>query len=127
MNNISVSEFGGIRAGILSSSLTAMLCMNALGITLVVGMLEDGFVYPQNIGIAISVLACAGAVLLFFLIKRYLETITYKFYRVEQKRLETIAKIAKRFFTPFLFTMVLDIFLASLGSATLLLALWQKA
>lgn len=126
MNNISVSEFGNIRSGILSSFVTAMLCVNAIGITLAVGMLDDGFVYPENLGIAINVFSCAGAVFLFFMLKRYLDTINYKFYRVDQKRLESIAKIARRFFTPFVLSISLDILFACLGTGTLLIALWEK-
>ncbi len=127
MNNISVSEFGNIRSGVLSNFLTAMLCVNAIGITLAVGMLDEGFSYPQNLGIAISVLSCAGAVFLFFMLNRYIQTINYKFNRIEPKRLESISTLAKRFFTPFVLSICVDIMLALLGTGTLLMALWEEA
>ncbi len=127
LQNITVSEFGKIKSNILSNFLTAMLCINAIAITMVVGMLDDGFEYPKNLGIAISVFSCAGAVFLFFLLKRYMETITYRFYRVDQARLESIAKIARRFFAPFMVSVFVDIVFACLGTVTLLLALLTHA
>lgn len=123
LQNITVSEFGKIRSNILSNLLTTMLSINAISITMVVGMLDDGFEYPKNLGIGISVFSCAGAVFLFFLLKRYMETITYRFNRVDQARLESISKIAKRFFAPFMLSVFLDIIFACLGVGTLLLAL----
>jgi predicted oxidoreductase len=127
LQNITVSEFGKIKSNILSNFLTAMLCINAVAITMVVGMLDDGFEYPKNLGIAISVFACAGAVFLFFLLKRYMETITYRFYRVDSERLESIAKIARRFFAPFLISVSVDIVFACLGATTLLMSLITQA
>lgn len=126
MQNITIAEFGKIRSNILSNFLTIMLCINAVAITMVVGMLDDGFEYPKNLGIAISVFSCSGAVFLFFLLKRYMETITYRFYRVEQVRLESIAKIARRFFAPFMISVSVDIIFACLGAITLLMALLAK-
>lgn len=127
LQNITASEFGKIKYNILSNLLTAMLSINAIAITMVVGMLDNGFEYPRNLGIAISVFSCSGAVLLFFLLKRYMETITYRFCRVDQARLESIAKIARRFFGPFMLSVFVDIIFACLGTATLLLALVADA
>ncbi|MES2503933.1 MAG: hypothetical protein V4534_03550 [Myxococcota bacterium] len=127
IKNVSVSEFGNIKAGLLSHFLTAMLCVNAISITVAISVLDQGMIYPQNLGIALSVFSSAGAVFLFFLLKRYIETINYKFYQVDQKRLESIARIAKRFFTPFMISMLLDIIFAGLGGVTLILALWNQA
>ena len=123
LQNITVSEFGKIRSNMLSNFLTMMLVVNAVSITMVVGMLDDGFEYPKNLGIAISVFSCSGGVFLFFLLKRYMETITYRFNRVDQARLESIAKIAKRFFAPFMISVFLDIAFACLGVGMLFLAL----
>lgn len=103
-----------------------MLCINAVGITTVVGMLDEGLHYPKNLGIAISVFSCAGAVFLFFLMKRYMETITHRFYKIDPERIESISKIAKRFFVPFTLFISLDIVLAVLGVGTLLFDLARQ-
>ncbi|MEI6791351.1 MAG: hypothetical protein WCK42_09250 [Myxococcaceae bacterium] len=127
LQNITVSEFGKIKANILSNMLTAMLCMNAVSITMTVGMLDDGFEYPKNLGVAISVFSCSAAVFLFFMIKRYMETVTYRFYRIDPKQIESVAKMAKRFFLPFLIGISLNIVFACLGAVTLLIALLRQA
>ena len=123
LQNITVSEFGKIKAHILSNMLTAMLCVNAVSITMTVGMLDDGFEYPKNLGVAVSVFSCSAAVFLFFMIKRYMETVTYRFYRIESKQIESVSRMAKRFFLPFLVLISLNIIFASLGVATLLMTL----
>src|SRR3990167_596741 len=109
LQNITVSEFGKIKSNILSNMLTAMLCVNAVSITITVGILDDGFDYPRNFGISVSVFSCSAAVFLFFLIKRYMETVNYRFYRIDSKQIESVAKVAKRFFLPFLILIALDI------------------
>lgn len=120
LQNITVSEFGKIKSNILSNMLTAMLCVNAVSITITVGILDDGFDYPRNFGISVSVFSCSAAVFLFFLIKRYMETVNYRFYRIDSKQIESVAKVAKRFFLPFLILIALDIVFAGLGIVTLL-------
>src|SRR3989338_9491554 len=123
LQNITVSEFGKIKSNVLSNMLTAMLCVNAVSITMTVGMLDDGFEYPKNLGVAVSVFSCSAAVFLFFMIKRYMETVTYRFYRIESKQIESVSRMAKRFFLPFLVLISLNIIFASLGVATLLMTL----
>lgn len=126
LENITVSEFGKIKSNILSNMLTTMLCVNAVSITITVGMLDDGFEYPKNIGISISVFSCSAAVFLVFLLKRYLEALTYRFCKIEQERIQSIVKMARRFFWPLLIAVSVNIIFACLGAVTLLMALLRQ-
>ncbi|MBH1988766.1 MAG: hypothetical protein I8H75_03375 [Myxococcaceae bacterium] len=120
LHNVTASEVGKIRSSFLSGMLTLMLCINAVAISVAVGILDDQLPYPINLGIAISVFSCAGSIFLFFLINRYLETITYRFYRIYFAQIETIIVTAKRFFWPFLIAILMDALLACLGLGVLL-------
>lgn len=126
LKNQSIAEYAKIKVGVLSGVLTAMLAINAVGVTVTIGLLDGQFDELERIAVMLLVFAAASAVVLFFLAKRYLESVTYRFGFIELMQMEAIARVAKRFFMPFVLCLTADIFLALLGGMTLVLALvWQ--
>jgi hypothetical protein len=122
LKNQSIAEYAKIRVGVLSGVLTTMLAINAVGVTVTVGLLDGQFDELEKIAVMLLVFAAASAVVLFFLAKRYLESVTYKFGFIEMVHMDAISRVAKRFFTPFILCLTANIFLALLGGATLIAA-----
>ena len=123
LQNISISEFSKIKLNFLSNMLTAMLCVNAVAITVTVGILEGGLEYPKNVGVGLCIFSSALAVLLFFILKRYFSSLSFRFYRIEQERMESISKSARYYFFPLLVCMSINTVCALLGASVLLLSL----
>lgn len=123
LKNATIAEYANIRVGLLSSALTVMLVMDAVAITLTVGILDGEFQRFQQIAVTLFVIASATGVALFFLAKRYIENVTYRFTYIEEFHLEAISRIAKRFFLPFVMCLVSNIFLATSGALVLLLVI----
>lgn len=120
LKNATIAEYANIRVGLLSGALTAMLVMDAVAITLTVGILDLEFQKLQQIAITLFVIASATGIALFFLARRYIDSITYRFAYIEEMQLEAISRIAKRFFLPFMMCLCSNIFLATTGALVLL-------
>jgi len=70
------------------------------------------------------VFSALTAVLLCFLAKRYMESISHRFLFIEQEHMDAIARVAKGFYVPFLLSLIANIFLALLGGTTLVARLF---
>jgi hypothetical protein len=124
IKNQSVAEYAKIKVDFLSGSLTVMLSINVIGITITIGLLGDEFNVLEKAGFMLLIFSAATAVLLFFLAKKYLESVTYRFVFIEQQHMDAIAKVAKRFYVPFFLCLAANMFLSLLGGSTLVAGLF---
>lgn len=120
LKDTSIAEYAQIRVNILSKFITFMLIMDAMAITLTVGILDGDFHRLEQIAISLLVFAAATGIALFFLAQRYMESITYRFGYIEDSQMEAISRVAKRFYLPFVMCLLCNIFLAGLGALVLL-------
>lgn len=119
LKNQSIAEYAHIKTNLLSTSLTGALALNAIGITITVGLLDGNFNPFEKMAISVFVFSTATAIVLFFLVKNYLENLSYRFVLVDVEHMELMSKIAKRFYWPFLFGLICNILLAILGGVLL--------
>jgi hypothetical protein len=119
MNNESIAEYAKIKTDLLSSLVTGMLSINALGVTVTVGLLDRESSQEERTAIMILVFAAATAVALFFLAHHYFETVSQRISVVERAEVEEVADAAKKFFVPFIVCLVANI-LVALGGAIFL-------
>ncbi len=124
IKNQSVAEYAKIRVGFLSGTLTIMLSLNVIGITVAIGLLGDEFNMLEKAGFMLLIFSAASAILLFFLAKKYLESVTYRFVFIEAQHMDAIAKVAKRFYVPFFLCLAANMFLSLLGGSTLVAGLF---
>ena len=75
IKNQSVAEYAKIRVGFLSGTLTIMLSLNVIGITVAIGLLGDEFNMLEKAGFMLLIFSAASAILLFFLAKKYQESL----------------------------------------------------
>ncbi|MDA0713416.1 MAG: hypothetical protein O2897_05470 [bacterium] len=125
IKNQSIAEYAHIKVGFLSGSLTAMLLINAMGITATVSLLDTTFQNFQKIGFVLLIFSTVTAILLCFLAKRYIDSISHRFIYIDPKHMDAIARVAKRFYMPFLLCLMANIFLALLGGVSLLSKLFN--
>lgn len=123
IKNQSIAEYAQIKVGFLSGSLTAMLIINALGITATVSLLDTNFENFQKIGFVLLVFSTATAIMLCLLAKRYIDSISHRFIYIDPEHMDAIARVAKRFYMPFLLCLMANIFLALLGGVSLVFKL----
>ena len=124
IRNQSIAEYAKIKVGFLSGTLTVMLSINVIGITVAIGLLGDEFNVLEKAGFMLLVFSAAMAILLFFLAKKYLESITSRFVFIEPEHMDAIAKVAKRFYVPFFLCLTANMFLSLLGGTTLVVGLF---
>lgn len=117
IRDITIAEYAHIRVSILSGIITAMLILDSLAITLTVGMLDGANQPLRDAAIGLLIFATGSGVLLFLLAQRYVESVTYRFINIEEEQMKGIARVAKRFFLPFLMCLIANIFLSVLGIA----------
>ena len=124
IQNQSVAEYAKIKVGFLSGTLTIMLSLNVIGITVAIGLLGDEFNVLEKAGFMLLIFSAATAILLFFLAKKYLQSVTYRFVFIETQHMDAIAKVAKRFYVPFFLCLAANMFLSLLGGSTLVAGLF---
>ena len=120
LKDMTIAEYAQIRVNLLSGFLTLMLIMDAVAITLTVGILDAEFQEPQRVAVSLLVFSSATGVALFFLAKRYIDSVTYRFACIDDVQMDAISRIAKRFFFPFVICLVSNTLLAVLGALVLL-------
>jgi hypothetical protein len=124
IKNQSIAEYAKIRIQFLSGTLTAMLAINAIGITVSVSLLDTTLEGLSQAGFLLLLFSTLTSILLFFLAKRYIESISHRFIFIETDQMDAISRVAKRFYKPFLLSLVANMLLAFLGGASLLLPLF---
>lgn len=117
---MTIAEYAHIRVNIMSGFLSTMLISDAIAITITVALLDGNYQEVKMAATTLLVFAAATGVALCFLAKRYLESVNYRFTAIEDAQLEAIARVAKRFFFPFVICFAANIILSTLGSILLL-------
>jgi hypothetical protein len=127
LKDMTIAEYAHIRVRLMNRYLGAMLTMDAIAITLTVVILDAHAQELKMPAVTLLVFACATGVALYFLAKRYIDSVNYRFAIIEDVHMEAIAKVAKRFFFPFMICFTANIVLAAAGSLVLLLLTFSVA
>ncbi len=120
LKDLSISDYARIRIGPLSGILTFMLSLNAIGMTASFALLGGELVDSERAAITMFTLSASFAVLLALLAKGYLESLTHRFALIDADQMESIAKTAKRFYVPFMLSMIADVSLVVVGVLALI-------
>ena len=123
MDNKSIAECADIKTERLSHMVTCMLAVNAVGVTVTVGLLDTQSNELERIALMILIFSAATAVALFFLANRYVETVNQSASIVDPNDMDDIIKATKRFFTPFVVCLVANILVALTGAVFLSIAI----
>lgn len=121
MKNTSIAEYARIRVELISGFLTTMLVADLIGLTLTLSAVNSYSPSPVQMAMSLFVFCSITGVVLFFLAKRYLDSIQYRFGSIEEDQMRAIAEVAKRFFLPFMLSLAANILLVVLGALTWIL------
>lgn len=121
LKDLSIAEYARLRVKLMSRYLGVMLLMDAIAITVSVVILDPENRDLKMSAITLLVFACASGVALYFLAKRYLDSVNYRFAIIEDVHMDAIAKVAKRFFFPFMICFTANIVISVLGSVLLVI------
>jgi len=93
---------------------------NALGMTVAFALLGSELSVIERTAIALFSLSTSIAILLGFMAQGYMASVSHRFISIDAAHMEAIAKTAKRFYVPFLLSMIADVCLVILGALTLI-------
>jgi hypothetical protein len=114
-----IAEYAQIRVNLMNAFLSAMLAADAIAITITVAVLDTQYQEVKMAAETLLVFAAATGVALCFLALRYLESVNHRFVAIEDAQMDAIARVAKRFYFPFMMCFASNIVLAALGSLVL--------
>lgn len=121
LKDLTIAEHARIRVKRMSFLLGAMLFSDAVAITLTVSLIKYAKQDVMMAAITLLVFAVATGIALSFLAHRYMDSVTYRFSFIEQEQMDAIAKVAKKFYLPFMICFAANIVLSVLGSVVLVL------
>jgi|GEM_PF-6623325 len=124
LKDLTIAEHARIRVNRMSSLLGVMLFSDALAITLTVLLIKYAKQDVMMAAITLLVFAVATGIALSFLANRYMDSVNYRFAFIEEAQMDAIARVAKKFYFPFMICFAANIILATLGSVVLVLLAW---
>lgn len=121
LKDLTIAEYANIRVKRMSSLLGAMLLSDAVSITLTVLLIGAAQQAAIMSAMTLLVFAVATGIVLSVLAHRYIDSVSYRFALIEDSQMDAIARVAKKFYFPFMICFVANIVLATLGSVVLVI------
>jgi hypothetical protein len=119
LKDLTIAEYAHIHVKRMSALLGTMLVADAVSITLTVSLISMAKQNAVMAAITLLVFAVTTGIVLSILAHRYIDSVNYRFALIEDSQMDAIARVAKKFYFPFMICFVANIVLAVLGSAVL--------
>ena len=116
----SLGRYAHINVDRVNRLLTAMLALNAVGITAIAAMLGGEIDNLAKTSLIIFILSAIMAVFMFYILKVYLGSLQTKMFMIDAQDRERVVKIAREFYKPIVLSLLANIIMAVAGFVVLI-------